>query len=246
MVKYRAVSLDASLTLWRWNYDPAFQHLKQHENDPALVLLAAIKTAGGEVDELRIRRCYAQLQPVFAPRLRAFESGGHGVVDADIRSHFAQHNAELLRLLGIEDPTGRMLECISEAFEHWRPTLFPETRDVLEALRAHGLKLAIVSNGWRQAEDAERLGVASLFTTIVGSVHVGYAKPQPEIFEVALSQLGTSPAETVHVGDDYVDDVEGARSARLDAILLDRVGATEYADVPTIRSLTELLAMVVD
>jgi putative hydrolase of the HAD superfamily len=101
--------------------------------------------------------------------------------------------------------------------------LFADTEPALAALRARGVRLAIVSNfDGRLAGVCESLGIAGYFDTIVMSGRVGAAKPDPRIFTVALQRLGVSAAETAHVGDSPREDVEGARSAGLQAILITR------------------------
>src|SRR4051794_37383196 len=125
-VKYKAVLFDASLYLWKWNYDPVFLHFKKHAHDPALVLLQAIKCAGVDVDEQEVRRCYETLRPVYAQQWRVFESDGRGATEAQIQAHFDQQNEELLRILNCSDPNGRIMETIHRAFEQWRPSLYPE------------------------------------------------------------------------------------------------------------------------
>ncbi len=57
-----------------------------------------------------------------------------------------------------------------------------------------------------------------LFDTIVISSEVGMIKPQPEIYQYIVKQLGVKPSETVHI-DDIVRHVEGAKRAGLQAIL---------------------------
>ena len=88
-------------------------------------------------------------------------------------------------------------------------------REALEALQAAGLRLACVSN-WDPTlhERLEELGVARFFDAVVTSAEVGAAKPDPRIFEVALSRLGVEPARALHVGDDDRDR-EGAHAAGL-------------------------------
>ena len=119
--------------------------------------------------------------------------------------------------------------------------LFADTEPALAALRARGLRLAIVSNfDGRLTRVCESLGIARYFDTIVMSGRVGAAKPDPRIFEVALQRLGVSPAEAAHVGDSAREDVEGARSAGLQGILIRR-------DVPAsgpgvVCSLSEILS----
>jgi putative hydrolase of the HAD superfamily len=69
-----------------------------------------------------------------------------------------------------------------------------------------------------------RLGLAEAFAVIVTAAAVGAAKPDPAPFRVALEQLGVDAGRCVHVGDDPVTDVAGARGAGLTAVLIDRTG----------------------
>ncbi len=231
-MSYAAILFDASLTLWRWDHDPAF------------VLFQALQGADIRVEERAVRTCYDALRPVYAPRWRAFESNGRVATDTEIQDHFDRQNAQVLELLKIADPGSRVMMAIQEAFAQWRPSLFPEVHGVLETLHSRGIAMAIVSNGWRQAEEAERLRVAEYFDAIVGSVHVGHHKPEPEIFRIAVEKLGMAPEKALYVGDDYDDDVIGARRAGLTPILIQRNGGGEREDVRTIHSLRELLTLV--
>jgi len=64
----------------------------------------------------------------------------------------------------------------------------------------------------------ERHGVLQCFTATVFSDELGVRKPAPEIFLHALRTLGVEPAAAVHVGDDPILDVQGARGAGMRAI----------------------------
>jgi FMN phosphatase YigB (HAD superfamily) len=59
---------------------------------------------------------------------------------------------------------------------------------------------------------------------MVGSKSHGRTKPHPSIFVAALEALGVAAGEAAMVGDSYEDDIEGARSLGMRAILLDRDG----------------------
>ena len=85
--------------------------------------------------------------------------------------------------------------------------------EVVRALRARGLEMAVVSN-WDigLTEQLERLGVASLFTAIVTTAEAGAPKPQPAVFRLALEKLGVDAGRAVHVGDEPGDE-DGARAA---------------------------------
>ena len=65
---------------------------------------------------------------------------------------------------------------------------------------------------------------APLVDAVVHSSRAGSAKPDPGIFSAALARLDVAPGEALHVGDEPVEDVLGARSAGLRAVLIDRAG----------------------
>jgi HAD superfamily hydrolase (TIGR01662 family) len=88
------------------------------------------------------------------------------------------------------------------------------THALLEALRARGLKLALVSNTaspqWLLEPILERQGITERVDTIVLSSEVGKRKPHPAIFERALRELGVDSKEALFVGDRLEADVLGA------------------------------------
>ncbi len=97
----------------------------------------------------------------------------------------------------------------------------PGTRELLEGLRAAGLRLAVVSNAdGRVDRYLETAGLADCFEFVLDSGVVGIEKPDPRIFQLACERLGMSPDEVVYVGDSYEVDVVGARAAGIEAILL--------------------------
>ncbi len=122
--------------------------------------------------------------------------------------------------------------------EAWR--VYEDVVPALDALRAHGVACAVVSN-WdsRLPRLLQALGLARHFAAIVTSAEAGWAKPDPRIFAVALDRLRAPPAETVHVGDSYAHDVVGARQAGIWPVLLDRPGRFA-GDCPCVTSLREL------
>jgi putative hydrolase of the HAD superfamily len=113
----------------------------------------------------------------------------------------------------------------------WR--IAPGARSLLRGLRARGMRLAVVSNFDSRIEGIlEGLGLTPLLDAIAFSSAAGTAKPAPGIFRQALATLGVRPTEAVHVGDDPIADIAGARRAGLDAIWM-RHGRTGRAGVPT-------------
>ncbi|MFW5747970.1 MAG: HAD family hydrolase, partial [bacterium] len=58
-----------------------------------------------------------------------------------------------------------------------------------------------------------------LFDTVVFSCEAGYAKPEPEIYRIALERLGAEADEAVFIGDGSSGELEGARRAGLDTVM---------------------------
>jgi putative hydrolase of the HAD superfamily len=91
----------------------------------------------------------------------------------------------------------------------------PGAAAAVEALADAGLPLAVVSN-WDVSlgRTLEELGLAEHLRAVVTSAAAGTSKPDPAVFTPALAALGSSPARTLHVGDEDID-AEGAAAAGL-------------------------------
>jgi HAD superfamily hydrolase (TIGR01549 family) len=123
--------------------------------------------------------------------------------------------------------TGDTYAAAAEMTANWEHAhhfeLFDDARPTLVALRAHGLKLGLLSNTERDLElfvAHHDLGVDAVLTS---RVH-GKAKPHETIFRRMLELLDVRPADAVMVGDTIEDDVEGAQAVGMRAILVDREG----------------------
>ena len=98
----------------------------------------------------------------------------------------------------------------------------PGVPEALKRMRAQGLRLVVVSNADGTVERGlTTQGLRPLLDLVIDSHVVGYQKPHPRIFEIALEQSGADPARTLHIGDLYAADIVGARSAGCHAGLLD-------------------------
>ncbi len=117
--------------------------------------------------------------------------------------------------------------------------LFPDVMPLLAVLRATSCTVGLVSNTDRELEPfAAQLGIGVDFALASGA-H-GRRKPCATIFAAALA-LGGAPAEAaVMVGDNLDDDIEGARSCGLRAILVDRAGRHPDHAGERIQGLAEL------
>ena len=117
---------------------------------------------------------------------------------------------------------------------------FHDTDTVLSHLKGAGFKLGMISNAVPSHRDRiSSLGLERYFDTIVLSGEVGYEKPDPEIFKIALRNLHVKPEESIHVGDSYHADVEGAHRIGITPVLLDRADRYHDVDCITVKDLME-------
>ena len=89
---------------------------------------------------------------------------------------------------------------------------------LVKSLRPH-YRTAILSNAWGGARQAfsDIYGLHNAVDDMIISAEVGLAKPDARIYHLAARRLGVPPEAAVLV-DDFVENVEGARAAGLQAI----------------------------
>lgn len=117
--------------------------------------------------------------------------------------------------------------------------------ETLERLRADGYELAVISNSDGSVEAMlERLGLTKFLRFVIDSHLVGVEKPDPRIFRMALDRSGADPARSLYVGDMFHIDVLGARSAGMQAALLDPAGLHSARDCTRVREIADLPGML--
>ncbi len=126
---------------------------------------------------------------------------------AVLRSTLAEHGATCA-----EDDASALWEALNNVpLRHFNIRLFADAASTVEALRAAGYRLAIVTARplteaivRRELRDQ---GLPDVFEAVVTSGEVGYRKPHPLVFGSALARLGVPPDEAIVVGDSYEDDI---------------------------------------
>jgi putative hydrolase of the HAD superfamily len=97
---------------------------------------------------------------------------------------------------------------------------FPHLREMLDALKATGYALGLISNGRElfQMRSIRALSMEQDFDTILISEAVGLRKPDPAIFRLALQNLNCEPCQGVYVGDHPLADIAGAKKAGMKTV----------------------------
>lgn len=104
----------------------------------------------------------------------------------------------------------------SRAMLENRPVLLPRARETLSAIDEAGFGIGLISNTGRTPGSALRtvmddLGILCHFDVTTFSNEILVRKPSPVIFRMTVEGLRTQPRLCVHVGDDPVSDIGGAR-----------------------------------
>jgi putative hydrolase of the HAD superfamily len=174
--------------------------------DPAPPLRAALLARGVERSPEQVARAFAAEVDYYVAR-----------------SHEGRDTATLARLR--RDCTAVFLDAAGTAI---RPEEFVDefvgslafrelsgAADACRALRAGGLRIAVVSN-WDIGlhEHLAALGLDRHVDAVVTSAEAGAPKPEPAVWRLALDRLGVEPERAVHVGDSEVD-AAGAAAAGL-------------------------------
>jgi len=170
-----------------------------------------------------MREHYPRITEMFGP-------ADFRILRSEVLAEFKEHTHDLtfLRrkvLARLGEAAGYGDSHVDEAFEVFDEarndvTLFPGVESTLTRLR-EGFVLIAVTNG---NANLEKIGIRHLFDGVVSAAKTGAAKPARPIFDAAVKAGGASPEQTLHVGDDPLRDVHGARDAGLRAVWVNRNG----------------------
>jgi putative hydrolase of the HAD superfamily len=203
---------------------------------PAPRLRARLAEAGFDVSE---ERAQAGIRAEVAYYLAHHLEGADRDSLHDLRDRCATVLMGALDVDGLDHATVR--RALMGALE-FRP--YDDTIPALRALRTDGHRLVVVSN-WDCAlpDWLGPPGLLELLDGVVTSAEVGVAKPDARVFRRALELAGVNADQAVHVGDSPDNDVDGARSAGIRAVLVQRDGEPPPG-VEHVRSLRELPSLL--
>ena len=116
------------------------------------------------------------------------------------------------------------LEAVALFFQEFYAAerLFPQILDLIQRLRRTGrVKVALLTNAFIGQDQVMRrkwgLDPHNVFDVYINSAEVGLAKPDPAIYELALTRLDVAPDEAIFI-DDNADNVHAAARLGIQAI----------------------------
>jgi len=109
-------------------------------------------------------------------------------------------------------------------YRGWEPFFlkikpFPRVREILEELKARGMKLGLLSD-FPPETKLEYLGLSGLWDTVLCTENIGALKPSERPFEELAKNLACPPERILYVGNSRRYDVEGAKRAGMKAAFL--------------------------
>lgn len=130
----------------------------------------------------------------------------------------------LIQLFGEAGLDASLAHDAFDAFWHARNDVkpFPEAMALIESYSA-SMVLGTITNG---NASVEHIGLGHHFDFIVTAADAGAMKPDRRIFEFALGGADIDPSDAVHVGDDPITDVSGARDFGMRTVWVNPAGKT--------------------
>jgi HAD superfamily hydrolase (TIGR01509 family) len=114
-------------------------------------------------------------------------------------------------IVGQLKPFGYEKNTTVHLYPHALEALYPQTELLLDRL-SKTYHLAVIANqNAGAAERLERYGILRYFDFVLGSADVGFSKPDPRIFLLALEKAGCEPREAVMIGDRPDNDIYPAK-----------------------------------
>ncbi len=166
---------------------------------------------------------------------RAFEQVGQRIPRAKIHKQIGKGSDLLVpEFIEGEDAIEKASQLHSELYmemqEHGLP--LPGAKEIISSLVERGYDVWFVTSAKDEELEhyIELLEAEGRISGVVSSEDVENSKPAPDIFEEALRRAGSSPDETVCVGDS-VWDIEAAKEAGIRTVAVLSGGAYDDEDL---------------
>ena len=168
---------------------------------------------------------------------RYFEQHGKPLTDADFLQHVSgKHNSQIVRHLFADKPLTddeiRQLGDEKEALfrELYKDIITPVSGipEFLKALKEAGIKTAVGTSAPLENLDfvLDALDLRPYFDVLLHERSITHPKPDPEVYQKAMSMLGVSPDESVI----FEDSMTGIQAAKASGAYVVGVATTQSPD----------------
>lgn len=197
--------------------------VRKKKEDIIFPILKALKGLGIKVDDEEFLKHYFIADKLYRKRLK--ETLRESLLD-DIVMGVLVEGGYKPKTIG---------EIVKEAVDYGIATRkakwFPDAKTTLMTLRERGYKLGLISNTHWRIPESLRKEFKSFFDVITLSYEHGYAKPHPSVFVDTLKKLRANANHSLHVGDDPISDVQGAKNVGMKTTFIKRREIKTNADI---------------
>ncbi len=224
--RVNAVTFDDFLTL---------RYPLMEKEDIIFPILRVLRREGMSLNDKDFLKRYFEEDKLYRKRLK--ETLRESSLDDLVNSALSACGCEPRRAAGI------VRKAVDFGLATRRARWFPNAKRTLVKLREKGYKLGFISNTHWRISDNLRKEFERFFDVITLSYEHGFAKPHPSIFITTLNRLTASANQCLHVGDDPMADIQGAKSIGMLTVFIKRKEVQTDADIE-IRRITELEALL--
>jgi putative hydrolase of the HAD superfamily len=122
-----------------------------------------------------------------------------------------------------------------------KTNLFPDAHDTLQYLKAN-YQLHIITNGFTEVQyiKLDNCKLTNYFDLILCTEEIGVNKPNPLVFETALSRTNAIPSQSIMIGDNPETDIRGAQNCDMHTVLFNPHQQSHDVNSIEIQGLKEL------
>lgn len=128
----------------------------------------------------------------------------------------------------------------------FKTNLFDGAIEVLTELKNRGHRMVVLTNGFEEVQHikVEKSGLAIFFEQIITSDSMGYKKPHPNAFNIALERVGVEAKDVVMIGDNLEADILGAKGVGIGQIFFNPYATPHNEEVDyEVKTLREILGI---
>lgn len=223
MKQYKHLFLDLDHTLWDFEKNSALAFEKVLNKNKVNVKLS------------EFLKYYVPLNKLYWEKYRNEE-----VTQQELRYGRLKDTFSLLNYTA----NNELINTISREYIEYLPKfnhLHSGALELLEYLKPK-YSLHIITNGFQEVQKGkiENSGLKPYFKTVTNSEMAGVKKPNPKIFEYALSLANANKNESIMIGDCLEADVQGALNFGIDAIFFNENNIVAPTEIKTVNQLIDI------